>query len=151
LAHHGGRQPNAIAAADLPARRIRAKRARYAGEFVASAFGARLTEPVARLTAVQDTLGAIHDADVATGVLLARIATVAGDAARAPEAAPLARLVIRVLAARDAHLATFRARWAAPPRPRVLERALTRPEGAGRGPRRSAPAGAPARAALTPR
>ena len=83
---------------------------------------------------MQDTLGEIHDADVATAVLLARIETVAGDAARAPEAAPLARLVGRILAARDVDLATFRAGWAVLPRPRALKRALARPADGGAGP-----------------
>jgi CHAD domain-containing protein len=117
----------APASSELHELRILAKRARYAGEFFAPAFGERLVEPIAQLTAVQDVLGEIHDADVAIGVLLARIETVAGDAARAPEAAPLARLVGRVLAARDADLATFRAGWAVLPRPRALKRTLARP------------------------
>jgi CHAD domain-containing protein len=118
----------APSADELHARRILAKRARYTCEYFAPAFGERLTGPIARLTEVQDTLGEIHDADVATGVLLGRIVTVAEDAARAPQAAPLARLVGRVLAARDARLVTFRAQWAALPDPRDLERALARPE-----------------------
>jgi CHAD domain-containing protein len=113
---------------ELHARRILAKRARYAGEFFAPAFGERLTDAIARLTEVQDTLGEIHDADVATGVLLGRIETVADDAERAPEAAPLARLIGRILAARDARLGAFRTQWAALPDPGELERALARPK-----------------------
>jgi CHAD domain-containing protein len=116
----------APASTELHERRILAKRARYAGEFFAPAFGDTLTEPIARLTAVQDVLGEIHDADVATGVLLGRIEEVAGDAARAPEAAPLARLVARYLEQRDADLRTFRERWELLPGAAELKRALRR-------------------------
>jgi CHAD domain-containing protein len=109
---------------ELHARRIKAKRARYTAEFFAPAFGDALAGPVARLTAVQDALGELHDADVAVGALLGRIEAQPGAAARAADAAPLARLVARYLEQRDADLRTFRERWAALPGPRQLRRLL---------------------------
>jgi CHAD domain-containing protein len=110
--------------AELHERRILAKRARYTAEFFAPAFGDVLDESIARLTEVQDTLGEVHDADVAVGALLGRIEAQTGDAARAADAAPLARLVARYLEQRDADLLTFRERWAALPSPRQVRRLL---------------------------
>jgi CHAD domain-containing protein len=109
---------------ELHARRILAKRARYTAEFFAPAFGDALDESIARLTAVQDTLGEIHDADVAVGALLGRIEAQGGGAARAADAAPLARLVARYLEQRDAALLAVRERWAALPGPRQVRRLL---------------------------
>jgi CHAD domain-containing protein len=109
---------------ELHERRILAKRARYTAEYFAPAFGDVLDEPIALLTAVQDTLGEIHDADVAVAALLQRIETVAGDAERAADAAPLARLVARYLEQRDADLLTFRERWEVLPSPKQIRRLL---------------------------
>jgi CHAD domain-containing protein len=109
---------------ELHERRIRAKRARYTCEFLAPAFGDVLDEPVALLTALQDTLGEIHDADVAVGALLGAIEGVSADPARAQEAGAIARLAARYAAERDAKLPTFRERWRARPRPERLRRAL---------------------------
>ena len=72
---------------ELHERRILAKRARYTMEYFAPAFGDALEEPIAHMTAVQDTLGEIHDADVAVAALLQRIEAVAGDAERTADAA----------------------------------------------------------------
>jgi CHAD domain-containing protein len=114
----------APASSELHERRIRAKRARYACEFFAPAFGDVLDEPVARLTALQDTLGKIHDADVAVGPLLGAIEGVSADPARARDAGAIARLAARYVAERDAGLPTFRERWRARPRPGRRRRAL---------------------------
>jgi CHAD domain-containing protein len=109
---------------ELHERRILAKRARYTMEYFAPAFGDALEEPIAHMTAVQDTLGEIHDADVAVAALLQRIVTVAGDAERTADAAALARLVTRYLERRDADLLTFRERWEALPGPKQMRRLL---------------------------
>jgi CHAD domain-containing protein len=118
---------------ELHARRIAAKRVRYACEFFAPAFGGRLDEPIARLTAVQEALGELHDTDVAVGALLGAIEGVAtapepagpaGARGRAADAGPIARLAARSLAGRDGQLAAFREQWTALPRPRRLRRLL---------------------------
>jgi CHAD domain-containing protein len=109
---------------ELHERRILAKRARYTMEYFAPAFGDALEEPIAHMTAVQDTLGEIHDADVAVAALLQRIEAVAGDAERTADAAALARLVTRYLERRDADLLTFRERWEALPGPKQMRRLL---------------------------
>jgi CHAD domain-containing protein len=67
--------------------RITAKRARYTGEFFAPGYGDLLKGPIARLTDVQDTLGEVHDADVAAAVLLRAIERIAGQAGQAGEPA----------------------------------------------------------------
>ena len=100
---------------ELHERRIKAKRARYACEFFAPAFGGVLDGPVARLTALQDALGELHDADVAVGALLWGDRGRLGDPARARDAGAIARLAARYAAERDAGLPTFRERWAARP------------------------------------
>jgi CHAD domain-containing protein len=109
---------------ELHERRIMAKRARYAGEFFAPAFGNALQEPIERLTAVQDVLGEVHDADVAVADLLGEIERVSRVPAEAADAGPIARLAARYTAARDAHLTVVRERWRALPRPKALRRAL---------------------------
>jgi CHAD domain-containing protein len=114
----------ASTSSELHARRIRAKRARYACEFFAPASGDVLDEPVARLTALQDSLGEIHDADVAVGALLGAIEGVSADPARAQDAGAIARLAARYAAERGAGLPTFRERWWARPRPGRRRRAL---------------------------
>jgi CHAD domain-containing protein len=114
----------APASTELHERRITAKRARYAGEFFAPAYGDALDEPIAALTAAQDVLGEVHDADVAVAVLLGEIERVARDPDAAPDAGAIARLAARYAAARDAHLTTVRERWRAMPRPKALRRAL---------------------------
>jgi CHAD domain-containing protein len=114
----------APSSSELHQRRIRTKRARYACEFFAPAFGDALDEPVARLTALQDILGETHDADVAVGALLGAIEGVSADPARAQDAGAIARLAARYAAERDAGLPTFRERWRARPRPGRLRRAL---------------------------
>jgi CHAD domain-containing protein len=109
---------------ELHERRILAKRARYTMEYFAPAFGDVLDEPIALMTAVQDSLGEIHDADVAVAALLQRIEAVAGDGERPADAAPLARLVARYLEQRDADLLTFRERWEVLPSPKQVRRLL---------------------------
>jgi CHAD domain-containing protein len=104
--------------------RIRAKRFRYTCEFFAPAFAAALDQSIATATAIQDTLGALHDVEVWEGVLLADIGRIAGDPARAADAAAIARLIGDYRAHRDEALRRFRERWAELPRPKRLRRTL---------------------------
>jgi CHAD domain-containing protein len=57
-------------AADYHRLRIRAKRLRYSLEFVSDLYGARPSQVVRRLAKLQDTLGLLQDAEVATVRLL---------------------------------------------------------------------------------
>lgn len=131
----------APSSADLHEVRIAAKRVRYTYEAFAPAFGATVEAPIARLTDVQDTLGEIHDADVAVTFLLGKVQEVAAppavhlDGAQLPpageqdhspgtDAAPIARLIARYRDEREAALPTFREQWHALPRPKALRRLL---------------------------
>jgi hypothetical protein len=69
-------------AGDYHRLRIRAKRLRYSLEFVSDLYGARPAQVVRRLAKLQDTLGLLQDAEVAT-VRLLDLAT-AGDVALSP-------------------------------------------------------------------
>jgi CHAD domain-containing protein len=106
--------------------RIAAKRARYTGEFFAPAFGPSLSDAIKRLTAVQESLGAVHDADVAEETLLRALQEMAPDPQRAPDAGAVSRLIARHREEREAHLQTFREQWRALPRPKHLRRELRR-------------------------
>lgn len=127
--------------ADLHEVRIATKRVRYTCEAFAPAFGVAIEAPIARLTDVQDTLGEIHDADVAVTFLLGKIQEVAappsvhqegvqlpppGEQNLSPgtDAAPIARLIGRYRDEREAALPAFRERWQALPRPKALRRLL---------------------------
>ncbi len=124
---------------DLHEVRIAAKRARYTCEAFAPAFGDAVDETIARLKDIQDTLGEVHDADIAVTFLLGMIQEVAAepglpldrstDGARPPatDAAPIARLISRYQDEREACLPTFRDQWAACPEPKTLRRSLTVP------------------------
>jgi CHAD domain-containing protein len=69
-------------AADYHRLRIRAKRLRYSLEFVSDLYGARPAHVIRRLAKLQDALGLLQDAEVAT-VRLLDLAT-AGDVALSP-------------------------------------------------------------------
>jgi CHAD domain-containing protein len=120
------REPTLLAptSEELHDTRIMAKRARYACEFFAPAYGTQLDEVITTLTAIQDTLGAVHDADVAAGVALGTISGLSDDPRHAADAGPLARLTSRYLAERDPQLLAFREQWAAVPRPDRLRRTV---------------------------
>lgn len=100
--------------------RILAKRLRYAGEFLAPAFGPTLPTTVRTAQGVQDALGALHDDDAALGVLLDAIAA----GLEPDDAAALGCVAQRLRARRDDHLAAFDQLWAGLPKPRKLRARL---------------------------
>lgn len=121
-----GAVPLVAPSAELHRVRIAGKRLRYACEFFAPAFGRALDELVTATTELQDTLGTIHDSDVATESLLDDIQRSARDADRAGDAAVIARLIARYQAQRDEAAGQFRPQWMALPGPKELRRQLAR-------------------------
>jgi len=95
--------------------RISAKRFRYVCEFLKPAFGSVFDEAIEKATAIQDTLGDLHDADVAAAVLLQDIQRVVGERSGRQDAAPIARLVAAQHDRREAALRLFREQWQALP------------------------------------
>ena len=106
--------------AALHALRIAAKRARYAAELFAPAFGKPVTRLAAALRALQDALGGVQDARTIASVA-AREAAAVGDARRRPAARRAAR-ALAAHRAREARAsrATLDARFRAALGPRAM-------------------------------
>jgi triphosphatase len=108
--HKRGDSLFAPAEIDLHRVRIGAKRFRYVCEFLAPAYGVALDEAIARATAVQDSLGELHDAQVATAALLADVQRVASSA-DSEDAGPIAHLIAAQHARAATALEQFRTQW----------------------------------------
>lgn len=111
--HEAGRSLLSPTSAELHTLRIRCKRFRYACEFLNDYYSGRLDGAITAATKLQDSLGAVHDGDVAAQALLAVID--AAGAAQATEVAGLAAAVLRSVVARlerrDASMKQVRERW----------------------------------------
>lgn len=106
--------------------RIAGKRARYALEVIAVAAPSVLEDDIRTLTALQDALGAYNDATAGLLALARDIERLAVMPDRSADAAALARLLPRREAQREEGLAAARKLWNDVPRPRRVERRLTR-------------------------
>jgi CHAD domain-containing protein len=110
----------------LHATRIAAKRFRYTAEFLVPLYGDALSPVITVATGIQDALGTVHDADVATPALLGEIEALASGAAYAADAGAVARLLGAYRADRERELARFGELWPQVPRPKQLPRAVER-------------------------
>jgi CHAD domain-containing protein len=108
-----GRALKAASSTQLHAIRLAAKRYRYTLELLAPALEAE----IAQATALQDTLGALNDDDLAVSALLDRIAA-------DPAAHALAGQVRLRLARRDEALARFQELWQGLPSGKALLRRI---------------------------
>lgn len=93
--------------------RIAAKRFRYVCEFVRPAMeerGAQLDEAISSATAIQDSLGDLHDAEVAETALLDDVVRL-GYEGQARDAGTIAGLVKAQRKRREAALLRFREQW----------------------------------------
>ena len=109
---------------ELHRARIAANRLRYTGEFFSPVFPGALDELIQQVTELQDTLGAIHDCDVACETLLLDIARLAEEDDRTADTAAIARLVSRYRAERDEATAFVREEWERLPAPGKVRRRL---------------------------
>lgn len=111
-----GRMLFAPTSAELHEMRILCKRFRYACEFFAPVYGEALADHVRAATAIQDSLGALHDSDIAASTVLELLAAHDGGSKtkrRGKQALPTAllRLVQYWQAGREEMLVAFRSQW----------------------------------------
>jgi CHAD domain-containing protein len=101
---------------ELHAIRIEAKRFRYICEFFLPVYGEALSGPIEWVTAVQETLGDLHDSEVASLGLLGGIERVGVHPDRSGDAGAVARLVRKLVEQRDDALRRFRTQWRTVPK-----------------------------------
>jgi CHAD domain-containing protein len=106
----------AASRASLHRARIRAKRLRYAGEFLADSYGSAIRECTRAAQEIHDLLGDVLDAENLVDELLRVISSLPDDAERCADSAALAAIAGRCRADADARLEQFAACWRAMPR-----------------------------------
>ena len=120
--------------AELHRFRIEAKRLRYTAEFLEPALGEGIRPLIELSNAIQDALGAAHDADVAITSLLGEVERLASIPDRAADAGTLARLIRHYNSHRAEGLAHFREAWPQVPKPAAALRRLRHARSEAHGP-----------------